>query len=203
MRMVTKGDTRGSGQCLRTCSLRFACALGVLVLLTSCDELLQSQNRKADASNTSSAANDDINAMKRRLNALEFQMRMLHNKNQTAYLGPEDKGFDVVETANGRFFVSLTGMSPYGDGYKLHINLGNPQHATYPDVVVKARWGKRDEYGFAENEDGMKSVSVTLTRNLRPGSWNPIEVVVAPASRLEVGAVYIDIETPSLILARY
>jgi hypothetical protein len=175
------------------------------ILLSSCD-LGSLDGAKANA------LSGQLQEDQRKIKELQDQLDRLEAKvfgisadldKGTAYLGPEDNGFSAIETPSGRFLVALKGMRQYGDGFKLKFNIGNPQAARYTDVKVHVRWGKRFAQSTLIDEATAKSLTVPLYRDLHSGSWNPVEVVVAPATEAEVGAVELSLETPTVNMAAF
>ncbi|MGB9242640.1 MAG: hypothetical protein WCC03_04750 [Candidatus Acidiferrales bacterium] len=48
-----------------------------------------------------------------------------------------------IDTSNGFFLVSVEETSPYLDGYRVVLNIGNPLSAEYSQFTVKAKWNKK------------------------------------------------------------
>lgn len=160
------------------------------------------------ASKTSQLATtrSEVSALAERVVRLENELRWVKLRdegNTTAFLSPEKNGFEVVETSVGRFYVSLRGIAPYGDGFKVKVNIGNPQDATYENVKVEIKWGKRIPDTSFLNDDTAHTLEVPVYRKVRAGSWNPLDIVVAPASRDEVGALELKLQVPTVFLSTY
>lgn len=102
----------------------------------------------------------------------------------------------------GRFFVTMEDAKRYADGYKVSFSIGNPQAATYSGVKLDIKWGKRiPDTRFLDDETA-KKLEITLDRDLRPGTWNHVSVVVAPATSDEIGAFEVKISVPRVFLNR-
>jgi hypothetical protein len=125
-------------------------------------------------------------------------LRLNQQRRNRAYLGPEDNGFAAIDTDVGIFFISMKSMKKHGDGYKLSLTLGNPQFATFSNVKLRMRWGKRHGTVPMLDESTARSLETPIYKSLRPGSWNPVEVVVAPAAEDEVGAIEIQMTVPTV-----
>jgi hypothetical protein len=129
---------------------------------------------------------------------------------KSASFKPDEKGFQAIYTDYGQFLVSLQEIRPYANGYKVKFNLGNPSSLDFENVEVGLQWGpSRPENGF-----GPKSISYTdwrkkfktskqsVNRRLFAGSWNPVELVLAPASQDDLGSIEItSIAAPRVFLA--
>ncbi|MGF6786977.1 hypothetical protein [Paraburkholderia sp. 35.1] len=120
-------------------------------------------------------------------------------------LDPTTRSYAVVKTNLGQLLVSVVDFSPYLNGYKLKLAIGNPSFVTYNGAKLTVRWGtsaKWETPGFdaAKWQQGLQSKETSVTNTLLPGAWNQVELVVAPASADQTGylAVSISLDQVSL-----
>jgi len=132
---------------------------------------------------------------------------LLRNMNKTATFDPSEpkSGFDKVESTSGFFLVSLQNVQPYLDGQRVTLHVGNPLSVTYSGFKIKATWSTRmpkfdpTDRQYSEKQRawnaGKQQKEIALTQALRPGAWNTVSFVVAPAKAENFGYLEVGIET--------
>ncbi len=155
----------------------------------------------------------NINAMENRISALssrvlELEYDKMTKDNSYAQFSPESTGYARVDTMSGTFLVSMTKLSPYADGYKVMLNIGNPNLASYHRLIVKASWGKRYDWkntslSFQDWQSGLRSNEVTIPSEIQPGSWNPSSIVLSPADKTEVGYIKVELLPNTVSLRKH
>ena len=100
--------------------------------------------------------------------------------------------------------ISCQGVEPYLQGYKLHLQIGNPTNLTVNNAQLGVRWGAayEAEKDFASWYKSLKETTLTLTENLKPGFWNDVDVIVSPATASELAYLKVSIKTDSVSLTR-
>lgn len=131
--------------------------------------------------------------IKARVNRIDFS---------SAYFTPASKGYTRVDTNSGIFLVSLNDIKPYANGFKISFRIGNLSSASYKDPTVAIRYNKAfdqnmDYLQYVNNEKEIKS---QLMKELKPGSWNNIDIVVAPAKSEDIGELIFRMETDTVSL---
>ncbi len=129
-----------------------------------------------------------------------LRVEVSSNDFKKATFTPDNTGFSRLDSSISSFLVSLKKAIPYADGYKLHINLGNPNYASFQDPVLTITWSKRHDYkkhNFDEVEKSKRTKKVSLLKMVRAGSWNSTEVIIAPATPEEIGEITLEIDTPT------
>ena len=92
----------------------------------------------------------------------------------TAYVSTEEKGYAIAQTTYGTFSVVCENLTPYLDGYKAQLAIGNLTSATFNGAKITLKWG----------EDLSKSKEISVTNTFHPGRYTNVEVSLTPA-RLE------------------
>src|ERR1700719_21352 len=101
--------------------------------------------------------------------------------------------YSRVDTSNGFFLVSVEEATPYLDGYRVVLNIGNPLSARYSQFTVKAKWNKRydwskyTEASLAAWNASEKSKDTDVTQALEPGAWNRVTIILSPAAGDQLG----------------
>ena len=181
----------------------------VSCFLISCDQL----GKSGDVAQL----RNDLNELRSQMSSFDSQVARISGKvelqellrdiNRTATFDPSEPrgGFDKVESSSGFFLVSLQNVQPYLDGQRVTLHIGNPLSVTYSGFKIKATWSTRmpkfnaADKSFAEKQKAWavakQQKEIALTQDLRPGAWNTVSFVVAPAKAEEFGYLEIGIET--------
>jgi hypothetical protein len=120
-----------------------------------------------------------------------------------AYLDASRPGaFIPVTTAVGRFYLSLENAEPYLDGYRVALDVGNPNFVTFNGFKISAIWA-----GVPGNKDwGKKRVSqkreFSFTETLQPGAWTRVRIELSPAAPDDIKLIELSIETNQLSLRK-
>lgn len=118
-----------------------------------------------------------------------------------------ETGFQTIHTNLGMFLVSLQDLKPYADGYKAVFRLGNPLALDFEDVEMELSWGPKRPEGavgqaYRDWRNKFKSSKQTVTRRVRAGSWNPVEIILSPATAADVGHIEVtSIKTDKVVMA--
>ena len=157
---------------------RFNTLLGLVavicstVLFSACSDLsgpgVSQQIKDANAKLEQRIA--ALEAKTDQLNRQVLRLQMSQNPYESVWIDVSSPGgYQRVDTTAGFFLIALRDAKPYLDGYKLLLNIGNPSSVTYSGFAMHAHWGVQQEKDFS------------FTQDLRPASWNKVELVIAPA----------------------
>ena len=104
-------------------------------------------------------------------------------------------------------------MSPYLDGQKVTLSIGNPSSATYSGFTLKVRWGMRypkydankageylEQYRLAKKST--QETEIKLTNKLSSGKWNKVSFNLTPAPANAFGRIELEIITNTVELGR-
>ena len=81
-----------------------------------------------------------LNRIENRVSSLEF----IKHQYASITLDPgRPTAYRRLDSDTGSFLVSLDSVSPYLDGQKVTLSIGNPSSATYSGFTLKVRWGMR------------------------------------------------------------
>jgi len=127
---------------------------------------------------------------------------------KSASFTPSDPAYQRIVAESGpEFLVSLQDVTAYANGFKVKFNFGNPAAADFENVTVELRWGRAHPGADAKEEaltqwaDSFKTGTQTITKRLRGGSWNPVELNLTPATPDQIEDIQITkISTKSVYL---
>jgi hypothetical protein len=105
-----------------------------------------------------------------------------------------ERTYQRLDTDNGFFLISVREATPYLNGYKIRLHIGNPSFATYAGFTVKTKWGKvydwatYSEASFNQWQKSFQEKEVSFPDALDAGAWNNVEVILAAVTCSPVSA---------------
>lgn len=155
------------------------------------------------------ARQDEMTALAAQVTALETKVLLLESKQylselertDVAYLTPGSEGYSVIESALGRFTVSLSNIEEYANGSRITLTFGNLTAASINSPKVTVEWGTADAKG-SPNNDSQRSRQIEFAQPFRPGSWNAMPVILEGIPPSELGFVRVKSLTNGAIFLR-
>ena len=152
------------------------------------------------------------------------------NLNQSVYglksavLDPSAKGYSFINTDKGIFLFSVDNVTPYLDGHKVTLRIGNPMYATFTGFKLRVLYGRRpplmptadiakssaenqaaNQKWWQDRQDWAKAVrttDVSFTDTLEPGSWNMVDFTLADTKPEDVAYLEVAIFTDTISLRK-
>lgn len=114
-----------------------------------------------------------------------------HSATHSITITPDQEGFQTLDSGFARFFVSTENVTPYLDGYRVTLQIGNPYYASFTGFKLFTSWGiigaaDVADYKFRTNE---------YTEVLKPGTWTSVSFLLTPATAAELRNADVQIET--------
>ncbi|MGO9245812.1 MAG: hypothetical protein ACLPT4_08785 [Verrucomicrobiia bacterium] len=126
---------------------------------------------------------------------------------RTVFLDTTDKAFQRIDSDTGSFFISVVEALPYLDGFRVRLSIGNPSSATYHGCKLDLKWARAKppeaSYAAKENvawQNSLHYKQVNFTDELKPATWNTVEVVLSPAKSDELAYLEVKMQTDQLSL---
>ena len=144
-----------------------------------------------------SASQETITNLQTRLLKVEFAQ----NAYQSILLDLGSRSFQRLDTDTGSFLVSVQDASPYLDGYRVTLEIGNPSFATYAGFELTAKWNS--QYDWSSYNDGTfdkwqkseRNKEVSFTSSLMPGKWNTVELILPSTTGQQLGYFVLSMKT--------
>jgi hypothetical protein len=108
--------------------------------------------------------------VKLKLELFKLQMQVTQMSSGSADVSTIDKGYSVAQTKFGSFTIVCKNVTPYLDGYKVHLSIGNLTNARFSGAKINLLWGK--DYNSKE---------MSVTNIFYPGRYTNVEIVLTPA----------------------
>jgi hypothetical protein len=138
----------------------------------------------------------------------DYEIKGKQDRQDSLGLNLTDRSFQRIDTDTGFFLVSVEEVTPYLNGYKLHLSVGNPMSAKYSGVKIKIKWGKSYDFSkysepsFNVWQKSVQEKEFPITEMLQAGTWNKVELILAPATIDQLGFVRLSISTDTVALSR-
>jgi len=187
----------------------------VLLVATACDRSGENPDKHL-ALPAAPVSQVDLQTLRTEIRDLRRQVFQLSSKisrYESVAIDPTEKGYGRIDTSSGVFLVAVRDAKPYLDGYRLSLAVGNLSSARYDGFKMKLSWqgplpeqkdgesdeqySKRmDQWGQSRHEKEFTSIET-----LHPASWNPISIVISPATAEEIRMLEVDsMETDRVLL---
>jgi len=114
----------------------------------------------------------------------------------------KNKNFNIISSKYGILIVSCQDVTPYRDGSRVLLHIGNTTNATLSSVTIDATWGPEEDFLNAEWHRQLKEHSFTLSKDVLPGRWSVVELNLNgfPPDKLQY--LNIRIQAPSVSLLK-
>lgn len=140
------------------------------------------------------------------LNGRIFRVEINQNANQMVSFDLTSRSFQRLDTSTGSFLVSILEASPYLDGYRVVLSIGNPSFATYTGFRLTIKWNRN--YDWEKYSEGsyeawnkdLREKEVTFPDSLKPGAWNRVEVLLPSTKGDELGYFVLSMATDTVSL---
>jgi len=168
----------------------FIVLLIISMLLAGCNK----GSTSSDVSNRITELSTDLLLLQLRVSALE---------SGEATVSTVEEGYDIAKTKFGPFTVSSRGATPYLDGFKVKLRIGNLTNAKFNGAKLNISWGPpydSKKIKYEEWKKNQKKQTFDLTNSFSPGTFNDIEIALTPAKSEEIKSFTVGIELNQLAL---
>lgn len=144
----------------------------------------------------------DIDLQKQKMTDLSRKLLELDSKGM-AILDPAQKGWSVSQT-EGIFYIQLTDVTPYLDGLKVKLTIGNPMVCTYEGLSLYVMYGPRMDNYYRYLEKNLSSMKlapqIKIPNILKPGQSTNVEIIVPSIKPTEFGRLEVGVSPEKILL---
>ncbi len=178
----------------------------VCLLLVSCEKDVPASPTASDAQPPSVSV-ADLEKLSTQIDSL--QKRVMALESGEATVSSEKEGYDIARTKFGPFTVAVGNATPYLDGYKVTLRVGNLTNANFNGVKLNIAWGiprlfeTLNDHSFkewAKWDRLLKKKEFAVTTTLESGAYTDIEVNLTPAKPEEIKSFKVSFELDQLEL---
>jgi len=173
------------------------------VLVAGCNQGSSTPSTNNSQSNvafaSASETGEELKKLRSDLFGLELRLSALESGDAT--VSTEEEGYDVAKTKFGPLTVSTRGATPYLDGFKVKLRIGNLTNAHFNGAKLNVGWGPPlIEKNFAEWIKNQKKKKIDLTTRFLSGAFTDIEIALTPAKAEDIKSITVGIELNQLSL---
>lgn len=155
----------------------------------------------AACSQPDEALKKEVSALRADLITAQSQIADIESKQQlitfgeVAVLDLEDKAYSRLKTEMGVMLISVERVEPHLDGVRVTLRVGNPHNVILQGFKAKVRWGGRlplpndDQFDAKMTtwKSAVQEKEISSSSSIFAGSWNLVQITVAPAKQEEFG----------------
>lgn len=145
----------------------------------------------------------------------DFSKTLVHNVDQqlqraqsrAVVINPLSRKVSKIETNTGTFLLAVSRMEKIDKGYRLYLQIGNTNAATYGDVKFRFFWGSAMPGSSADNayekwRQSLTGAEFAYTGTLEAGVWTDIAVELKPSEYNQLQYVECEMEVNTVKLQK-
>jgi len=160
-------------------------------LALGCEKKSSSPSSLQPAPEKQETLEEKVKRLERELFILKMQVGNMSGG--SVEVSTEDKGYYIAQTKYGSFAVVCENVTPYLDGYKAQLSVGNLTNARFNGAKIGLHWGK----------DYNNSKDMSVTNSFLPGRYTTVEVILTPAKPEDIKTFSVTLEFVQVALADF
>ena len=160
-------------------------------LALGCEKKSSSPSSLQPAPEKQETLEEKVKRLQRELFILKMQVGNMSGG--SVEVSTEDKGNYIAQTKYGSFAVVCENVTPYLDGYKAQLSVGNLTNAGFNGAKIGLLWGK----------DNNNSKYMSVTNSFLPGRYTTVELILTPAKPEDIKTFSVTLEFGQLALADF
>jgi hypothetical protein len=133
--------------------------------------------------------------------------RMALKDHSTASFDPvTDQGYELLDVGIVRIMVAIENITPYGDGVKVVMNIGNPNAVTLSGLDGEAQYGPSSagiqNNDYAAWEALQKKAHLSIPDRIYPGRWNSVTITLPGIKPEQFGRLEISLNGNQVELSK-
>ena len=160
-------------------------------LALGCEKKSSSPSSLQPAPEKQETLEEKVKRLERELFILKMQVGNISGG--SVEVSTEDMGYYIAQTKYGSFAVVCENVTPYLDGYKAQLSVGNLTNARFNGAKIGLHWGK----------DYNNSKVMSVTNSFLPGRYTTVEVILTPAKPEDIKTFSVTLEFVQVALADF
>jgi len=160
-------------------------------LALGCEKKSSSPSSLQPAPEKQETLEEKVKRLERELFILKMQVGNISGG--SVEVSTEDMGYYIAQTKYGSFAVVCENVTPYLDGYKAQLSVGNLTNARFNEAKIGLLWGK----------DYNNSKVMSVTNSFLPGRYTTVEVILTPAKPEDIKTFSVTLEFVQVALADF
>ena len=167
-------------------------SIAVAVLVTACNKQEKPSPIPTRMALSDSALSQELSEHRVKMFRLESRIDALENG--AAQLSADEQTYSVAHTNLGAFPVVCQKVSPYLDGFRVNLGIGNITSGTLRGAKITVRWALFSLSGNSQEKE------FPVTEIFPPGRYTNVSLILAPATADDIRLMYVFLEFNSLAL---
>ena len=116
------------------------------------------------------------------------------------------QGYELLDVGIVRVMLSIENITPYADGVKVVMNIGNPNAVTLSGLDGEAQYGPSSA-GIQNNDYAawnalQKKAHLSIPDKIYPGRWNPVTITLPGIKPEQFGRLEISLSGNQVELSK-
>ena len=116
--------------------------------------------------------------------------RMNARDGKVVALNPYARSYQAIESNSGVFLIAIERVETIDNGFRLHLNIGNPNYADFQNFKLRFFWGS-DWAGshvtpYQEWHSQLSGAEFTFQGKIEKGMWNAMAVDLISTEKKEL-----------------
>lgn len=163
-----------------------------------------SMKEKVDSiTNNFASVSKDLNSISGQVDSISNNYARLAAKVSSlepgsAFLSTENEGYAIANTQFGPFVITRRGVTPYQDGFRVKLAIGNLTAASFKGAKLRVTFGSfstRDKK-FTDEQSKLFNISEELSAN----AFTNVDIALSPASVDEIKTLQMGLELSQLYM---
>jgi hypothetical protein len=133
-----------------------------------------------------------------------FKLELSKDAYKSVVLDMTSRNYQRIDTDTGTFLISIEDASPYLDGYRIVLNIGNPSFAAYKGFKLTVKWNTSYKKGMDPQQwiNAERTKEISFVGSLDAGSWNRVEMLLPSTTGEQLGYFVVSMETSTVSLLK-
>jgi hypothetical protein len=131
-------------------------------------------------------------------NGLLFLKGTVENAGLADFDPVTSQGYQILDAGIGKLMVSVEDISPYGDGVKIQLAVGNPNSTVMNGLSGEATYGpatsEMQKMGVEAWQAKIKTTQLSIPDSISPGRWNKVAIVLPSVSATDLGRLMLTLK---------
>lgn len=128
-------------------------------------------------------------------------------KSTSVVINPLSRKVSKIETNTGTFLIAVSRMDKIDGGYRLYLQVGNTNAATYGDVKFRLYWGNTlntadKDVTYEKWRQSLSGAEFAYTGTLEAGVWTDIAVDLKPVEYDQLKYIECEMEVNTVKLQK-
>ena len=110
---------------------------------------------------------------------------------KVAILNPYARSYQAIDSNSGVFLIAIERVEPIDNGFRLHLNIGNPNYADFQNFKLKffwgPGWGGSHVISYNQWHGQLNGAEFSFQGKIEKGMWNAMTVDLVSAEKNDLG----------------